>query len=142
MTNNLLTRALKFTSGTQGQVPYLDVNKRLALSVGLSFDSTNERLGVGLSGSPSETIHSAGNVLISGTTELALMILHEGAMGGNVNITNSKFQIGRQVEGGVANKAVLRILHSKDGQLERSVCEIEETGTIASVSDGTRRSHF
>lgn len=124
-----------------GQIGFGSATNTISGSNNLFYNSSNIRLGIGTS-SPGQSIHTVGNILIDSASEKGLMIKYNGDLNGNPNISNPIWTLGRMVEGGVANKSVFRYIFSSDDVLERSVCEIEDTGTIASVSDGTRRSHF
>lgn len=125
-----------------GQIGYASGVTSLTGSNNLFYDSANTRLSVGIGTSPSESIHTNGNILIDAASERGLMVKYSGDLNGNANISNPIWTLGRLVEGGVADHSVFRyVFYSDDQGVERSVFEVEDTGTIASVSDGTRRSH-
>lgn len=124
-----------------GQISFGTATNTVSGSNNLFYDSTNIRIGIGTS-SPGQSIHTIGNILVDSASEKGFMLKYNGDLNGNPNISNPIWTLGRIVEGGVANKSVFRYIFSSDDVLERSVCEIEDTGTIASVSNGTRRSHF
>lgn len=85
---------------------------------------------------------SLGSMIVSKNQETGYQLRFIGNLNGNANIANPIWTLGRLVEGGVVNKSVFRFVFSSDSSAERSVFEVEDTGTVASVSDGTRRSHF
>lgn len=129
---------------TDGAIAYFDgVTGKLITGVSnFVWDGANSRLGVGTA-TPGERIHLYdGNMLLESPAEAAYMVKFEGDLNGNANISNPIWSLGRLVEGGVVDHSVFRFLFSSDDVAERSVFEVEDTGTAASVSDGTRRSHF
>lgn len=125
-----------------GQVAFATAVDTIGGNANFIWNNTSGFLGIGNT-SPGQKLHvTSGNVLIDSTSEQSYMLKHSGLLNSNPNISNPIWQAGRVVEGGVANHSVFRYLFSSDSTTERSVFEIEDTGTVASVSDGTRRSHF
>jgi hypothetical protein len=94
---------------------------------------------IGYNAAPAEKLHIVdGNQLIEGSGETSIVMKRAGLVG---TALDPIFKLGRIVAGGIL-KPVYRILYQDAEQGERSVFEVESTGTVASVSDGTRRSHF
>jgi hypothetical protein len=109
------------------------------LEMGAKKIKNAEGIMLGHDGDPAARVHIVdGNQLIEGGGETAVVMKRGGAVGDTLNPI---FALGRIVAGGIM-QPVYRLLYSDDAKAERSVFEVESTGTVASVSDGTRRSHF
>ena len=92
-------------------------------------DSSNQKL---------LEISNSGDIVINAyntasTNERNLSFVRYGAVG---NTTNPKFQLGRVIAGGI-NVPEIRFMYSDLNETERSVFEIENTGTIGSVKPCT-----
>ena len=97
-------------------------------------DSSNQKL---------LEISNSGDIVINAyntasTNERNLSFVRYGAVG---NTTNPKFQLGRVIAGGI-NVPEIRFMYSDLNETERSVFEIENTGTIGSVKPCTWWKHL
>lgn len=96
-------------------------------------------LGIGTSGAGGQAIHIAnGNLLVDGAGENAYIMKRSGVIGLR---TDPIFQMGRIVAGGV-NEPIFRWMYSDASNPERQILDIESTGTIAVITDNTRRTYY
>lgn len=106
---------------------------------------TGDNDGVGLSVSdPGQAFHMYnGNFLFDGTSETSMLFKRTGTIGLR---DHPIFALGRIVAGGV-DEPEIRFVYDDasagaERATERTIAALESTGTLATVSDATPRSHF